>query len=251
MSGAATIPMPAGAVPADGMGAGSGTPQTKTGAPVPMPAGAVSADDAQSAGGTQWNSQGQIVAPPMPQRRPQSSEEFNQAQLAGGYTEPSEADGKPITYLMQKPDEEYGDFMKRGFQHGQTVTQQEMNEESNQPKKIADAAIVRPAEYASIYAASVVGLDKLTDAYEATSSIAQGGYQVASRALKPLTEPLLEQAQMFAKNPKLYTEWAVHTTLKWAAEHPVEAIKVGSGVTSALAMGGAAWHYITSDKDQQ
>ena len=49
MSGAATIPMPAGAVPADGMGAGSGTPQTKTGAPVPMPAGAVSADDAQSA----------------------------------------------------------------------------------------------------------------------------------------------------------------------------------------------------------
>lgn len=80
-------------------------------------------------------------APPMPGNRPSSSDEFDQAQAAGGYTEPAEKSGRPITYLMQKPDESYPDFLKRAVAHGKTLSQQDLSDEANQPGKIASAGV--------------------------------------------------------------------------------------------------------------
>jgi|SRR5208282_4776460 len=103
------------------------------------------------------------VKPPvtMPNARPSSAKEFDQAQAAGGYTETSEADGKPIMYLVQKPNESYPDFLKRAVAHGKTVTQEQMNEESNQPKKVLDAAIARPSEIAALSGAAMTGVNEI------------------------------------------------------------------------------------------
>lgn len=164
----------------------------------------------------------------MPNQRPSSSDQFDQAQKAGGYTEPSEADGKPITYLIQKPDENYSDFMKRAVAHGKTVTQQQMNEESNQPKKIVDAAVVRPAEIAA-GASSVMA--------------AVGEVPALVGAAKNQIYSFLA-----SQSPELFGEEAVKATLKkYAAQGVAQALK-GAGYAGGAGAAYAAFEHLFGSK---
>lgn len=89
-------------------------------------------------------------------QRPSSSSQFDTARQEGVYTEPSERSGKPVAYLVQKPGENYLDFMKRAAAHGKTVSQEQIKDEALQPKK-AVRALGRGAEYGVAGAAGLVG----------------------------------------------------------------------------------------------
>ena len=89
-------------------------------------------------------------------QRPSSSSQFETARQEGVYTESSERSGKPVAYLMQKPGENYLDFMKRAAAHGKTVSQEQIKDEALQPKKAA-RSLARGAELGVAGAAGIVG----------------------------------------------------------------------------------------------
>lgn len=141
-------------------------------------------------------------APPMPTRRPASQQEFENAQFAGGYSEPAERSGRPVTYLMQRPDESYPDFLKRAVAHSKTVTPQQIEDEANQPMK---AALGVPARVAEAGAGSFAGLASAAEAIDA------GG---------PAARKALEWMVNWAKNNKAATGlglmYAINTGLEAA-----------------------------------
>jgi hypothetical protein len=92
----------------------------------------------------------------MTAQRPDSAAQFQQAREQGAYSEPSERSGKPVTYLVQKPGENYLDFMKRAAAHGKTVSQEQIKDEALQPKK-AVRALGRGAEAGVVGAAGLAG----------------------------------------------------------------------------------------------
>lgn len=89
-------------------------------------------------------------------QRPSSSTQFETARQEGVYTEPSERSGKPVAYLVQKPGENYLDFMKRAAAHGKTVSQEQIKDEALQPKKAA-RSLARGAEAGVVGAAGLAG----------------------------------------------------------------------------------------------
>jgi len=169
---------------------------------------------------------------PIPTSRPSSSDEFDAAQKAGGYSEPSERNGNPVTYLLQKPDESYPDFMKRAVAHGKTVTDEQMKDEAYQPKKIVDAAVVRPAEIAG---ASAVGMTALNEIATAASMAPEALEGVKNFALKKLAE----------ESPELFGHEAVKATLKKIAlatmTRAVQGTAIGGGIALGHKVLGGIW----------
>jgi hypothetical protein len=149
-------------------------------------------------------------APPlfMPAKRPASSDEFDQAQQAGGYTEPAEKSGRPITYLMQKPEESYEDFMKRAVAHGKSVTPQQIQDEANQPLK---AAVDVPLQVAKTAGTSMAALTAATESIVGVGKLGAGELMPrATQALKIATEwakanPIKALAMMWLLNKGLET----------------------------------------------
>lgn len=114
-------------------------------------------------------------------KRPSSAQEFRAAQFAGGYTEPAEKSGRPISYLIQKPDESYTDFMQRAVAHGKTVSPEQIQDEANQPKKIAEAEI-RGAAYGA------AGMTGLIGTAEGGKIISDAVAQYGPEVVKSVTE---------------------------------------------------------------
>ncbi len=137
-------------------------------------------------------------APPMPTTRPSSSDEFDQAQAAGGYSEPSERSGQPVTYLMQKPDESYTDFMKRAVAHGKTVTPGQMADEADQPMKLGLGVPARIAETAG---GSIAALTGMAEALHAAGPLIPRATQALTWAQKlAAANPYKAMAMMAAIN---------------------------------------------------
>lgn len=163
-------------------------------------------------------------AVPLPTKRPSSSEDFNAAQYAGGYSEAAEKSGRPVTYLMQKPDESYSDFMKRAVEHGKTVTQEQVSDEADQPKKLALGV---PKQVAATTTASFGSLAAAAEAINAGGPAARKG---------------LEWVANWAKNNKsaagLGLLWAINQGLEAAGLPKASRIVEKLELPAILLLGG-------------